>query len=87
MDDGLNVIVLTDEDGIEREFEVVTKLEIEENEYFIVAPTDDEDADAIALKVEKNDNGEEVLVVVEDDEEFEMIQEAYDTLMSDGLLN
>ncbi|HEY5575153.1 MAG TPA: DUF1292 domain-containing protein, partial [Clostridiaceae bacterium] len=37
--------------------------------------------------IEKGEDGEEVLVTVEDDDEFEMIEEAYETLFAEDLLN
>lgn len=88
MDDkDFGTIFLYDEDGNEVEFEVVTKLDIEGKEYVIVTPLDEETDDAIALRIEKGEDGEEVLVTVEDDEEFEMIEEAYETLFAEDLLN
>jgi uncharacterized protein YrzB (UPF0473 family) len=83
----LGTILLYDENGDEVEFEVVTKLDIEDKEYVIVTPLDEDSDDAIALRIEKGEDGEEVLVTVEDDEEFEMIEEAYETLFAEDLLN
>lgn len=85
MDNEISKITLTDENGVEIEFDVITKLDIEENEYVIVVPSDEnyEDAEAVALKIELNDDGEEVLVSIDDEDEFEMVQEAYSTLFSD----
>jgi uncharacterized protein YrzB (UPF0473 family) len=83
----LGTILLFDENGDEVEFEVVTKLDIEDKEYVIVTPLDEDSDDAIALRIEKGEDGEEVLVTVEDDKEFEMIEEAYETLFAEDLLN
>lgn len=85
MENEISKITLTDENGEDIEFDVITKLDIEENEYVIVVPSDenDEDVEAVALKIELNDDGEEVLVSIDDEEEFEMVQEAYATLFSD----
>jgi uncharacterized protein YrzB (UPF0473 family) len=88
MDDKeLGTILLFDENGDEVEFEVITKLDIEDKEYVIVTPMDEDSDDAIALRIEKGEDGEEVLVTVEDDDEFEMIEEAYETLFAEDLLN
>jgi len=88
MDDkDFGTIFLYDENGDEVEFEVVTKLDIEGKEYVIVTPIDEDTDDAIALRIEKDEEGNEVLVTVEDDEEFEMIEEAYETLFAEDLLN
>ncbi|MBP1743882.1 MAG: hypothetical protein H6Q58_860 [Firmicutes bacterium] len=88
MDDkDFGTIFLYDEDGEEVEFEVVTKLDIEGKEYVIVTPLDEDTEDALALRIDKDEDGNEVLVTVEDDEEFELIEEAYETLFAEDLLN
>ena len=87
MENDINTIVLNDEEGNEMEFEVITKLDIEETEYLIVAPINEEDAEAIALRIECDENGKDVLVTVDDEEEFEMVSEAYSAIFSDYPLN
>ena len=85
MDNNVETILLYDEEGKEIEFDVLTKLDIKDKEYVIVAPTGEEDIDAIALRVDKDAEGNDILVTIEDDEEFEMISEAYDTVFSDEI--
>ncbi|GAX90313.1 DUF1292 domain-containing protein [Effusibacillus lacus] len=80
-----NVIVLTDEDGGEHEFEVLEVLEVEQKTYAILQPTDTQDDEAIILRVEKDDNGDEVLVNIEDDDEWDRVAEMYDTLLFEEL--
>jgi len=86
MENFLENITLTDEEGNDVEFEVITKLEIEETEYFIVAPIDDESEDAIALKVVKDEDGEEYFATVEDEEEFNIVNDAFETLYDEGVI-
>lgn len=83
MDNNVETILLNDEEGNEIEFDVLTKLDIEDKEYLIVAPTGVEDVDAIALRVDKDAEGNDILLTIEDDEEFEMISEAYETIFSE----
>ncbi|WP_061316958.1 DUF1292 domain-containing protein [Clostridium botulinum] len=83
MDNNVNTITLTDEEGKETEFEVITKLDIEDKEYVVVVPKNEEVDEAIALRIDNNDNGEEMLVPVEEDEEFNMVAEAYELLFSE----
>ncbi|EPY2305556.1 DUF1292 domain-containing protein [Clostridium sporogenes] len=83
MDNNIDTITLTDEEGKETEFEVITKLDIEDKEYVIVVPKNEEVDEAIALRIDNNDKGEEVLVPVEEDEEFNMVAEAYELLFSE----
>lgn len=85
MDNNVETILLNDEEGNEVEFDVLTKLDIEDKEYVIVAPTGEEDIDAIALRIDKDAEGNDILVTIEDDEEFEMISEAYEAIFSDEL--
>lgn len=85
MDNNVETILLNDEEGNEIEFDVLTKLDIEDKEYIIVAPTGEEDIDAIALRVDKDAEGNDILVTIEDDEEFEMISEAYEAVFSDEI--
>lgn len=83
MENDVNTIILNDEDGKETEFEVITKLDIEGKEYVIVIPIDSDEEDAIALRIDKDDQGSDILVTIEDDKEFELVQEAYETLFSE----
>ncbi len=85
MDNNVETIMLNDEEGNEIEFDVITKLDIEDKEYVIVAPTGEEDIDAVALRVDKDAEGNDILVTVEDDAEFEMISQAYDAVFSEEI--
>jgi uncharacterized protein YrzB (UPF0473 family) len=87
MDNDISSITLHDEEGIETEFEVITKLDIEDKEYVIVTPKDEDEDTAIAMRIDKNENGEEVFVTVEDEDEFDIVSEAYETLFSEYDLN
>ncbi len=90
MENDVTSIVLNDEDGNEIEFEVITKMDIEDKEYVVVVPkdSDEESADeAIVLRIDKDEEGNEILVTVEDDDEFAIVSEAYETLFSEDELN
>ncbi|WP_291567485.1 DUF1292 domain-containing protein [Clostridium sp. UBA2485] len=83
MENYVDKITLIDEDGEEIEFDVITKLDIEEEEYVIVVASGEEDLDAIALKIKKDEEGNDLLVPVEDEDEFEMISEAYEAIFEE----
>lgn len=83
--DFLDTIVLFDEDGNEVEFEVITKLDIEEKEFVIVTRAESDDEEAIALKIVE-ENGEFFFYPVEDEAEYDMVSEAYATLMDEDLV-
>ena len=82
-----NIISLLDENGVESQFEVILTLEAENKEYAILMPVDDEEAEAIALKIITDAEGNEVLVTIDDEDEYEMVAEAYSTIFSDDELN
>lgn len=84
MEKEFDTVVLRDEDGNEIEFELIMKFDIEEQEYVIVAPVEEGDGEAIALKIEKDENNEDIFITIDDEDEFEMVSEAYETLMSEN---
>lgn len=79
MEENTNIISLTDEEGVERQFEVVTLLKVEDTEYAILYGMDEseEDDSAIVFRLGKDEEGGDILEVVEDDEEFEKVAEVY----------
>ncbi|HSR04747.1 MAG TPA: DUF1292 domain-containing protein [Proteiniclasticum sp.] len=89
MEDMTDLIVLTDEDGNEVEVEVVTRMEIEDVEYFIVSPVDSDEEEPIftAMKVVYDEEGNEFFETVDDDVEIAMIEEAYSVMFDEDGLN
>ena len=87
-DFGNTIVTIEDEDGNEIQLEHVDSLEFEENEYMAFIPADtDEDAesvDFIILKVEEGDDGDDMLVTVDDDAELERVYEAFMKRMEAG---
>ena len=84
-----NLIMLTDENGIEVEFEIIADYEKNGNRYFAMFPPegdDDEDSDLIEyviLKLVKNEEtGEEFFESIDDDDEFDDIADYFDDLFS-----
>ena len=82
-----DTIVLTDDEGNDHEFLHLDTLELEGSTYFVLMPmsgedTDDEDAEeAIILKLGKDANGGEMLLDIEDDEEWEKVADAWECLV------
>lgn len=88
MEEKENLITLIDEEGQEEDFEVIVTFETKGNEYAILAEVgSDEDSDAYAFKIvydnEKKD--EYSLISIEDDEEYEDVVAAYETLMDEDI--
>ncbi len=72
---------LTDEDGNESDFELLASAEIDGVVYYALVPaeeTDNEYAEYVVLRLEKDENGEDVLVTIEDDEEFDRVADFFD---------
>ena len=76
-DFGRDFITITDEDGVEYELEILSTVEYEGALYYALAPADtdeDEELEVSILKAVEED-GEEILVAVDDDEELEKVYE------------
>lgn len=80
--------MLTDEDGNELQFEVIGSAEIKGTMYYAMVPVDEEAKDEeyceyVILKSETEEDGEEVLVTVDDDDEFDDVADYFDDMLSD----
>ncbi|MBQ7383407.1 MAG: DUF1292 domain-containing protein [Clostridia bacterium] len=81
------IFTLTDEDGNEIEFEMIGQCELNGQKYFAMIPVeDDENSDGdiceygiLKLVVE---NGEEMFVSVDDDDELDDVADYFDDLFS-----
>ena len=68
------VFTLTDEEGNEKQFELLGSQEIDGNTYLALVPVEDnENEEYVILKVEEDENGEEILVTIDDDDELEAV--------------
>ena len=79
-----NIFTLTDEDGNESEFELLGEMEIDDNTYLALIPLDGDEDEYVILKVEVDENGDELLVTIDDDDEFDRVADAFeDTFMGE----
>lgn len=89
MDKNEKYVYIPDEDGNDVKFEVIIYFEIEKlkGQYIVATPAFEDSDEAYAFKIFKDEDGSEVFVALEDDDdEFAMVLETYDTLMNeDGL--
>ncbi len=69
------VIVLTDDDGEEHEFNLIDTITVNDKEYAILQPVEEEEA--IILRFGIDDEGDEVLYDIEDDEEWEKVADSW----------
>ena len=78
------VFTLTDEEGNESDFEFIGRIELDDNIYVALIPVDGGEEEYVILKVETDENGEEMLITIEDDEEFDKAADAFeDEFMSE----
>ena len=74
---GRDFITITDEDGVEYELEILSTVEYNGALYYALAPADtdeDEELEVSVLRAVEED-GEEILVAVDDDDELEKVYE------------
>ncbi len=79
---GADIITLTDDEGNEFEFEHIDTIELKGKMYLAFTETDENQNDEnvseiIILRLDKDENGEEVLSTVDDESELETAYEAF----------
>lgn len=79
MDENL-IMTFKDEEGNKVEFEAVAKIYLDDNKYLILAPVEGNEEDAYVFRVDEED-GKEVLNLVENDEEFIKVNKEYKKLL------
>ncbi len=89
MEKDLKVIQLFDEDGNEVNLNVIAFFDIvnpednEKTEYVIVQEQGYEDESPFALKLIKDEDGEDMFELIEDEVEIAAVEEAYNTIFSE----
>ncbi len=83
-----DIVILVDENGDEVEFEHIDTIDMNDNEYVVLAPLEEEDEDqedeeVIILKVEHNEDGEDSFVTIEDDDELEEVFNEFQSRMEE----
>lgn len=63
----LNILTLTDENGVETDFEYLDVVEYQGIEYLILMPADEESTEIVILQIEPVDEENENYLAVEDD--------------------
>ncbi|HHX73562.1 MAG TPA: DUF1292 domain-containing protein [Firmicutes bacterium] len=82
-----DVVTLVDEEGAEHDFIFLDIIMVNDNEYAIMIPSeamaeangaDDGEQEAVIFRIDEDENGEQSLVVVEDDAEWEAVAQAWE---------
>jgi len=82
-------VVLTDEEGYEHEFIELERMELDGTQYAVLVPLGEEEEyeeeegeleeeEAIILRIQLDENGEEVYYDIESDEEWERVAHAWE---------
>jgi len=74
-----SLYLFSDEDGNEIAFELVGTLKVNDTEYALLRPEDAEEDEVAIFRILEED-GEEVLSVVEDEDEINTVLEVYEEL-------
>ncbi|MBQ9993075.1 MAG: DUF1292 domain-containing protein [Firmicutes bacterium] len=76
-----NVLELIDEEGNQHDFAVLDILEVEGASYAVLQPLNDpefaDSDDAVIMRIDTDENGEEILNDIDDDEEWEKVVDYY----------
>ena len=82
MEEDRDIVVLYDEENNECRFEVLAVLDVDDGRYAILMPEsgEEEEEEAYVLRIEQDENGEDILVGIDDDEELDTVVEAYEEL-------
>jgi len=70
-----NIVVLTDDEGKDIEFEWLDTVEMGEEQYIVLLPIEDEEAEEVVILKMEADEEQENFIPVEDEEE---LNEVYD---------
>lgn len=82
MDD---IIVLLDEMGNEIEFQVLATFGIDDVDYAALLPVDDMESLTYLLRIEYDNDGELMLVGINDEKEFNEVIEVYEEIQREKL--
>ena len=72
-----NVVVLTDEDGVDTEFEWLDTVEMDDNQYVVLLPMDEDEAEEVVILRLEKDGEEENFVSVDSEEEINKVFELF----------
>ena len=90
MENEREFFTLTDEDGNEIEFELIGTIDLEGVTYHAMIPADQEGEEQgfyeyVILKTEVDEDGEEMLVTIDDDAEFDKVADIFDDMFSEEI--
>ena len=82
----VSIITLTDENGVDTEFEYLDVVEYQGNEYLILMPASEESAEIVILLIEPVDEETENYLAVEDEATLEAVFQLFKERYQDILI-
>ena len=86
---GNDLVTVVDDEGNQHQFEILDAIETDDGRYVALVPVYDnpsdlinDDGELVILPV-KEENGEDLLLPIEDDDEFEEIAEIFEERLAD----
>ncbi len=74
-----DIFTLTDEEGNENQFELLASLDLDGVAYLALEPMDDNPDDSyVILKMVTDEDGEDILVTIDDDDEFDRVADMFE---------
>lgn len=88
IDERDDIVELIDEEGKKIKFKYLDTIELDEEDYVVLMPLDEEDeaqeeGKVVILKIEQNDAGEDTFVKVDDDKTLNTVFEEFKTRDND----
>lgn len=87
---GNDILTLTDDTGIEMQFEMIDALEKDGSAYLALIPylgspdnLSDFDGELVILKAVQDESGEDILISIEDEDEFDAVLEEFEKRLED----
>jgi len=83
MNDFGEKLILVDDQNEEHEFSVLDFLEVDGLSYVVIMPLEDDEGDetgeaeALIMRIDEDDNGDDVFVCIDSDEEWQKVVDAY----------
>lgn len=75
-----DIYTLVDEEGAEQTFELLDVMELDDDRYFALIPyyenpeeLVEDDGELIVLKSQMDENGEELMITIDDDDEYQRV--------------
>ena len=84
-----DIVILVDENGDEVEFEHIDTIEMNGNEYVVLAALEEEESEeqdeeeVVILKIEHSEDGEDSFVTIDDDDELDDVFEEFQARMEE----